>query len=75
MDVVEKLLCLDATLRYLASARSEAANRDDIGRAAEIDTRWSAFDSRRQEVTEGATDNELVAYEIARHTLSYATKR
>ena len=67
MDTVEKLRCLDSTLRYLASERAEAAHGDDIGKAESVDVQWMTFDGRRQELISRAADKELIAYELARH--------
>ena len=68
MNAVAKLLCLDATLKYLANERTEAANSDDVGKASAIDELWRLFDGQRQDVNARASDHELVAYELARHT-------
>ena len=68
MNAVDKLLCLDATLKYLANERTEAANRDDVCGAVAIDQHWRMFDGQRQDVNARASDRELIAYELARHT-------
>ena len=62
---VEKLLCLDATLKYLAGKRIAAA--DSVPCAVDLDAQWSKFDEDRQQLTASATDRDLIDYEIARH--------
>ena len=64
---VEKLLSLDATLKYLAGKRTAAAVADNLSDAAKFDMQWSTFDNERQQLTAGATDRDLIDYEIARH--------
>ena len=66
---VDKLLCLDATLKYIAGKRTAAAVADNLSDAAKLDAQWSTFDEERQQLTAGATDRDLIDYEIARHNV------
>ena len=66
-STIDKLLCLDATLIYIADKLIAAAESDNVSCAADLDAQWSKFDEERQQLTASATDRDLIDYEIARH--------